>query len=490
MVTNNFWPLLWHLITHEGWDATPCLAYAAPYLPTLIEKSPSDTEKNMLGVLLTSYETTLQAPGENAFFTLIAQASHANASADIQEFSSRIQCGMIAQYRVNDTQQLLQWYEEARDFYNLQDITQTAMEIYANQKDDGRGKHRLGGGYKDAMAFTKLQVGMLGISTGLGLDLRHTDEAVEIPGEIYYDTQRRRQANPPMFTGWESLDNPMAIGGFDPRSMVVALGATGHGKSTVVSNWMYNALMEGRSGTYISLELPSSLVMARFYAMHSLNPKFGTDRPMLTPILISRAELADDALRFLFDEVIPDFEALPGRISVYCPEGVFGLPELKSFLNTWSQDLAHPLSFFCLDHPGLMTIPTTKGLSAFQNTDALYAGIRQICNNINNGVGTVGLLPCQVNDEGRARAEKLHGRYDLGAIANSKEIGRSASHVFYVSSFEEHKSVNTAMIGCLKYTNGAIPRNFEVSVDPTSGLMAEDVYDFASHSGPMPQFNL
>ena len=270
----------------------------------------------------------------------------------------------------------------------------------------------------------------------------------------------------------------MSIGGFDARSMVSILGATGHGKSTVAQNWVLNTLLEGRSGTYITLELPTNLVMARLYALHSLNPKFGKDRPVLKPLQIYRAELEENAMNFLFEEVIPDFEALPGRISIYCPDVVFGIPELKAFLETRSQDPLHPLSFFVIDHPALMTIPNVKGLSPFQNTDLLYSGIRKLCNTINKGVGTVGILPVQANDEGRARAEKAHGRYDLGAIGNSKEIGRSATHVFYVSSFDEHKSVNMAQIGCLKHTNGGIPCPFEVNVDPTSGLMTEEALTF------------
>lgn len=285
----------------------------------------------------------------------------------------------------------------------------------------------------------------------------------------YYAAWMKRKI--PLFTGLQSVDK--VVNGFAAGDMVSVLGATGHGKSALVGQWAYAALMSGLNGIYITMEMEVDAVSARFHALHSGQPKFKVDHAPVSPKSILKYCFADeDAVPFVFDRVIPDFNQLPGKLKVVRPSGRFTTDELEALLSQIDDDPANPYHYFVLDHPGWIDPPDRKGAASYQNTDDIYRQLRRICMD-HKGTGILGLMPVQANRTGIQAAYKNEGVYTLEGIGQSSEIGKSSTHVFFISSFEEMRDNNECLIGCLKDRDGSRHKHFRGQIDPVTGSLTE-----------------
>ena len=483
MITLNFWPLLNALLTspEENYDGTPSLSYVASLLPTWIDKTPSEFERKVFKVLL---RDTGVAPSRAMFFSLLGAELEPNEAADFQEFSSKLQMGMLLRYDYSDILKIVNAYEEARNYYILQQAQTTAAEIYGH---GAKVKGETLRGWEASYNYLMEATSNLELSNA-SHDVRLSREDIDVPINIYIETQQRRQRTPPFLTGWPTID---ASGGFDAGFLVGVLGYSTHGKSTVASNWVYNNLLLGRSGAYFSLEMSTALCMARFYALHSQHPQFKGIHPPLKAKQILTATLSQAQMDFLFAHVIPSWGKLPGQLRVEKPMGDFGYPELeKSLARLERQDPSYPMTFFVLDHPGIMDVTPVRGVDTNGLLKKKYDMIKRICDTF-EGRGIVGIMPLQANEDGKRRAEKdPNNHFDAGAIAETAAIYRACSDMFYISSFPHMKKVQQAIIGCLKDRFGDAPEPFIVNF--SFDKITEEIPDapVSKPGNPMPTFAL
>ena len=299
-----------------------------------------------------------------------------------------------------------------------------------------------------------------------GITYRTHDEPVEVPRGIYEGNKQRRIAIKPFFTGMPQIDD--IVHGFDASELVAILGSTGHGKSTLAMNWAYNSLIRGLDGAYLSLEMSANACMNRFYSIHSGHPKFVEIHPVVPAWALNKGQLTAEQESFIYGYVIPDFMALPGKLHVLDSTWAFDLDALGRELA--KAEKVSQLSWFCVDHPDIMTKPSQRNLSTYQNTALLYQELRKICSSF-QGRGIVGIIPIQSNREGFKQATTNDGIYTTNAISGSAEVERSCTQIYYLWADEICKSGQMSLIGCLKNRDGFMPERFRVSVNPITGAM-------------------
>lgn len=204
---------------------------------------------------------------------------------------------------------------------------------------------------------------------------------------------------------------------------------------------------------------------------------------------IIKGTLSETAYSFIWNVVIPDFNTLPGKLLSIPPEGKFTVVELAALLNKYDNDPEKPFHYFVLDHPGWVKPIYTPGEQTFQMVDDIYRGIRNICKT-HKGTGILGIMPVQASRTGIQAAAKTEGIYTLEAIGTSSEIGKSSTHVFYISSFDDMKMNDEAIIGCLKDRDGDHHKPFRVKFGPGGVISEPPPPPPSAFPTGFPQFNL
>jgi KaiC/GvpD/RAD55 family RecA-like ATPase len=151
--------------------------------------------------------------------------------------------------------------------------------------------------------------------------------------------------NPPnISTGWESLDE--VFGGTGRQELLLYAGASGVGKSIVMSNHAVNLVRQGYKGIYISLELADRVVAKRFDSMVTA---------------IAQGEI----LQKIDDVVnkVEQFRAQSGGALFIkrMPESVTTANHIRAYLKEFEQTHSYTPDFIVVDYLDLMA--TNRGIS-------------------------------------------------------------------------------------------------------------------------------
>ena len=235
--------------------------------------------------------------------------------------------------------------------------------------------------------------------------------------------------------------------GAQPRQIWTHIGFTGEMKSTLAINWCYFASTYGRRNVvYVSLEMTRQQIRNSIFALHSSHPKFGRS---LNYTQIKRGKLVSEDEEF-YQEVLDDFENNPEhcRFEIITPEeGGYGMPQLRTDLNRIHRDA--DIGLVVIDHMELFE-PPIKNQNRGVEVNSSYLALRDMAKNYNDGEGLALLVLHQINRQGKERAAKNDGRYDLSAISWANEAERTSSIVTAGWRDDRLRSTNQVEIQCLK----------------------------------------
>ena len=345
------------------------------------------------------------------------------------------------------------------------------------------GQHHLAGGGSASDVLSSL-TGALTSNQSTQADFS-TKDGVESVKARLEELQDRMKRRPALHVALPSIDS--AIGGFYSAlgDLISVFAHTSHGKSAFGYYFAYMNMLRGRRGLIIVLEDTAHKPMSVLYSMHSLHKKFAGNQmcipyhailKLVDPDNPDRSLLSDSQQKILFDEVIPDFEALPGEV-IGLQRSSYTVEDLRADLSNSGSDPEHPLDYFVLDYPALMKpIPRAGRSDVHQDNAQIFKDIRSLCTTFNDGAGILGLLLAQAKDDAAKDAgstKKGRGRYEAGSMAFSAEIARSSTHVFSILMNDEMRQAGQCVIQTHKSRNSAFPPTIVCDFDGMTQMFTE-----------------
>lgn len=226
--------------------------------------------------------------------------------------------------------------------------------------------------------------------------------------------------------------------------------------TTLSLNYAYNNVMVyGKNIFYAILEMPYSQLRRQLYVIHSSHGKFITEWHKddgyvgLDYRKVRDGELSvKDKQRLRI--VAKDFqESAKGKLYVWRPkkdeEGTIAGIRRKAemFDNKYGCD------GLIIDHLGLVT-PKRHSQDNVATQNAVVRDARLMALNFSRGKGVPLLGLWQMNRQGKMRAEKNDGRYDIAAISYANEIEKSADVITYTYLSEDLRRDGKFYLGNLK----------------------------------------
>ncbi len=231
---------------------------------------------------------------------------------------------------------------------------------------------------------------------------------------------------------------------------------TGELKTTLSLNYTYNNVMVyGKNIFYAILEMPYKQLRRQLYVIHSSHGKFVTEWHKedgytgLDYRKVRDGELSSRDKKRL-SIVARDFkESAKGKLYVWRPkkdeEGTIDGIRRKAemFDNKYGCDGV------VIDHLGLVT-PKRHMNDTVSSQNAVVRDARLMALNFSRGKGVPLLGLWQMNRQGKMRADKLDGHYDIAAISYANEIEKSADVITYTYLNEALRKDGKFYLGNLK----------------------------------------
>jgi replicative DNA helicase len=382
--------------------------------------------------------------------------------------------------------------EELFKFANL--INRKGVEVTEEAREGTKGQKKILKGYRDALRYV----------TGKALDISRPTTGIRKEGEATTDTKQfvedydRRHADPSygrgQLCGIEQFD--VTMGGARKDQLWTHAAFTGELKSTFAFNWVYNqAIYFGYSSCFFSLEMPYDQCQRIIYTMHSLHPKFqearldlGVQKEAHIPTPISYPYLRDGQLvegeeRLLKDIVLPDLEAgsacgMYGKMHFrgYDPDSdYFRVSDIRAKGETLYRE--NPFSLLIVDHV-LLVDSKRRHSSTTESANEVVRDLKKLSETFNAGEGVALLALFQMSREGKKRADKADGRYNLYDLSYSNEIERSSDVITASYLNDELRKRCRGLFQFLKARDGGMCEPFYTRIDwPTRML-------FTCHDNP------
>lgn len=270
-----------------------------------------------------------------------------------------------------------------------------------------------------------------------------------------------------LIVGLEPVDS--IVGGHKAGEFWVHTAFTSELKTTLAINYFYNNVYKfGKNLFYNILEMPYKQLRRQIFVVHSSHGKFVSewnheDRKNNVPedkcyTGLNYQSVRDGVLTPLelrrFKIVAQDFQATcKGKAYIWRPgESDTTVEDIKRkaemFHNKYSCD------GIVIDHLGLVK-PKHRVNDTVANLNSAVAEARQLALSFGRGktVPVFGLF--QLNRQGKMRADKADGAYDISAISYANEVEKSADVISYTYLNEELRRQGKFYMGCLKNRDGA-----------------------------------
>lgn len=317
--------------------------------------------------------------------------------------------------------------------------------------DGPKGSKKVLRGVNDAVNYVFENLGRFTrVESGSKLEGVVSDDAEEVIDEYEHIERTDQYANRNLF-GLEPVDS--VCRGHKRGEFWVHTAFTGELKSTLALNYAYNNVMVyGKNIFYAILEMPYDQLRRQLYAIHSSHGKFVTewyDEDGYTGLdyrAIRDGELdarGKERLRI----VARDFkESAKGKLYVWRPPGDVLVSDIQRkaemFHNRWSCDGV------IVDHLGLVKLGAQRDYVVALNQ--IVRDARVMALNFARGRGVPVLALFQMNRQGKLRAEKNDGRYDIAAISYANEIEKSADVITYTYLDDALRAAGKFYMGNLK----------------------------------------
>ncbi len=344
---------------------------------------------------------------------------------------------------------------------NLRDAQQIAE--HGKSFDKPGGKKVILRGVNDALSFLgDKNSELVTIENGEKLEGDATEDADELIEEYEKTASSDKYADRNLF-GFEAVDIPCA--GHRAGEYWIHTAFTAELKSTLAINYFYNnAYIYGKNIFYAILEMTYKQIRRNLYTIHSSHGKFVTDwyredvkrgvpegqrYTGLDYRKVRDGELDEIGFKRL-KIVAQDFKATRrGHPYIWRPEGDASptIADIKrkaeQFHNKYGCD------GIIIDHLGLVR-PQHRTSDHVTSINSVIREGRMLALNFARGstVPVLGLF--QLNRQGKLRADKADGRYDISAISYANEVEKSADVISYTYLNDELRRQGKFYMGCMK----------------------------------------
>lgn len=298
------------------------------------------------------------------------------------------------------------------------------------------------------------------VEAGEKLEGDLTDDADEVLDEYDIISKSNKFAGRNLF-GMQPVDE--ACSGHRSGEYWVHCAFPGELKTTLALNYMYNnSMVYGKNIFYAILEMQYKSIRRQMYVIHSSNGKFVTDwwdedRKRGVPLekcytgldyrKVRDGELDEVSARRL-KIVAQDFKAnRKGRPYVWRPSEQVRMDDIKR-----KAEMFHN-KFGCdgivIDYLGLV-LPKYRTADYVASINSVVTEGRMLALNFARGKSVPVLALFQINRQGKLRAEKNNGRYDMAAIAYANQIEKDADVITYTYLNDVLRKEGKFYMGCLK----------------------------------------
>lgn len=282
-------------------------------------------------------------------------------------------------------------------------------------------------------------------------------------------------------TSFPTIDE--ATGGLQRGDLAFILGYTGQGKSTVLLNIAYNAIMMGKNVIYFVNELQYHQLRLKLISRHTAQPQWWAGALGGVPSkAIELGQLTEQQEKIL-DIAINDMETKLNN-----PYGNFYISQLPSksglsYIESKMVAIQHlyPLDLCIIDDMRLCTADL-KGETTTQITSKLIQNAKALAKNFNQGKGIPILAPWQVKRDAYEEALQT-GEYKINCPQDSKEVENQADIMIWLLRTEELIKKNQILTGMLKNRMGALPEKFILMEQLQYSYISEVVGAKVSQSG-------
>jgi replicative DNA helicase len=298
---------------------------------------------------------------------------------------------------------------------------------------------------------------------------------IKIDARAAYDRAKNKVFG--IQTGITQIDD--VIHGIGYGTMTCIVGWTGHNKTTLALNTVYQALRSSFNVLYINLETNKELMYFQLLSRHSFEEAARLGGKPIEYLDMVKGLLSPEQEAFLFDVLIPDMEQLPGKIA-FVEQSAFSDMSYPGMINLCASipfqvDVVVVDYFQCL-------LPYIEGKNEFMLGNRLARDFTRLAVGDEVNGEKIVILLSQANKQGYQRAIENEGRYDEGAIADIPELKNAAYYIISVFRDDKLLQSNEVKVCLIKHRGGRILwEPIIVPVDNRFAALGSSVRD----SGPV-----
>lgn len=282
-------------------------------------------------------------------------------------------------------------------------------------------------------------------------------------------------------TGIKAIDDNCY--GLGYGRVAVVYGYVGHGKTTVLMNYLYNAISFGYNSVFITLEIPKGDLYLQLLSIHSykMAATFGKDPIPYSSLL--KGLLTKEEKAYVFGELEQSLKAMTGKFALVEQDDIsdYSYAGLQSFLSSLD---------FVVDAVFLDFIQELVPYVVGTRKDSYLASASMVSDFRRLAVGSkvfpqrIVILGAQANRDGYERAVKADGQYDLRAIAEIPQLEKIAYYAISVFLDDRLRQSGETKI-CMPKNRGGklISEPVVVPVDHRFSVLGEDIQGYTDSVG-------
>lgn len=247
-------------------------------------------------------------------------------------------------------------------------------------------------------------------------------------------------------------------GGIMPGQICTILGFTGSMKTTYASNISYGAIKDGKNVLFLSLEEQPLMLYSKWLSRVSVD----VGKPIPSKD-ITQKNLEEKDSKILFDEVVPYFEKLPGKLYIVGENDLsdYSLSSLEAKFKEVDKlaksETGHGIDLLVVDHIQLLKF-AVAGLSESTVINMYVSFFRQQSLSwLHEKRGIIVLLLSQANREGNAYAQKHDGMYLSQHVAEASEVERASAYIISVYTDNMIQMTKQLKVGAVKLRGSQLP---------------------------------
>lgn len=313
-------------------------------------------------------------------------------------------------------------------------------------------------GVSDAMSLiTDKLPNFTRIEAGERLEGVVHDDAAEVLEE-YENVSKNNSFADRNLLGLEPVD--LACKGHRKGEFWVHAAFPGELKTTLALNYAYNnAVVYKKNIMYCILEMSYVQLRKQLYAIHSSHGKFVTEWNKIDGYVgldyrqIRDGELSETNFERL-KIIAQDFkETTQGHLYIWRPTEEVTTDDIKRKAESFHHK--YGCDGLIIDHMGLVK-PKSRSTDYVVQLNSIVRETRLMALNFARGNSVPIFALFQINRQGKARAEKNGGRYDMAALSYANEVEKSADRITFTWLDDNLRRDGKFMLGCIKNRDDAV----------------------------------